>query len=58
MEKAKDKSMNYTVNLDKGLAMERAVDQWVLGWCKKYHPEAFEEAEKFIKKLSKASQKE
>ena len=25
------------------------VREWVMEWCKKYHPEAFVEAEKFVK---------
>lgn len=25
------------------------VNQWVMEWCKKYHPEAFEEAKTFVK---------
>ena len=25
------------------------VKQWVFEWCKKYHPEAFVEAEKFVR---------
>jgi len=43
--------MNYTIDFDKNLCVERWVDQWVLCWCKKYHPEAFEEAKKFIEDI-------
>lgn len=40
--------MKYTINFDEKLLVERWVDQWVLCWCKKYHPEAFKEAREFI----------
>tara|TARA_R100000008_G_scaffold69312_1_gene46658 strand:+ start:1137 stop:1298 length:162 start_codon:yes stop_codon:yes gene_type:complete len=50
--------LNYTVNFDKEGCVERAVDKWVLEWCRKYHPEAFVEAEKFVKKLTEETQKE
>ena len=40
--------MKYTVEFDKELMIERAVEQWVLKWCEKYHPEAFQEAEQFL----------
>lgn len=50
--------MNYTVNFDNKLLTERAIEQWVLAWCRKYHPEAFLEAEKFIKKVLEENQKE
>ena len=43
--------VNYTINFDEKLSVERRVDQWVLCWCKKYHPEAFKEAKKFVSKL-------
>ena len=49
--------MKYTINFDEKLLVERWVDQWVLCWCKKYHPEAFKEAEKFIRKLELANEK-
>ena len=50
--------LNYTVNFDKELSLTRAVEQWVLEWCRKYHPDTFVEAEKFIEKLAQESQKE
>jgi len=40
---------NYTVNIGKEALIDIYVRKWVLKWCEKYHPEAFEEAEKFIK---------
>ena len=42
---------NYAVNIRKESLMQIYVDKWVLKWCKKYHPEAFTEANKFIKGL-------
>jgi hypothetical protein len=47
--------MNYTINFDEKLLVERAIDHWVLRWCRKYHPEAFKEAEKFVAKLLKGT---
>jgi len=47
--------MNYSVNFDPVLVKARAVETWVLRWCKKYHPEAFVEAEKFIASTIKDS---
>jgi len=41
--------MKYTVDFDLEICQERAVEQWVLSWCRKYHPEAFKEAAEFIK---------
>jgi len=49
--------MKYSVNFDKELGKERAVEQWVLGWCRKYHPEAFEEARAFINAPRKKNKK-
>ena len=42
----------YTVNIDKEDLINMYVKQWVLKWCKEYHPEAFTEGEKFIRKLA------
>ena len=39
----------YKVNVDQETMINIWTKEWVLKWCKKYHPEAFEEAEKFIK---------
>jgi hypothetical protein len=44
--------MKYSIDLDPALAKERAVEQWVLRWSKKYHPEAWEEARKFVATLT------
>ena len=45
--------VNYSVDFDISLVKERTIEQWVLRWCRKYHPEAFEQAEEFIKTLIK-----
>tara|TARA_B100001093_G_C26846579_1_gene1023076 strand:+ start:3270 stop:3446 length:177 start_codon:yes stop_codon:yes gene_type:complete len=39
----------YSVNINKEDLINIYVKEWVLKWCKKYHPEAFDEAEKFVK---------
>ena len=44
------KPINYSVNIDKEDLIQIHVREWVFEWCKKYHPEAFEEAEQFIRK--------
>ena len=44
-----NQDFKYTVNIDPEDLINIYVKQWVLEWCKKYHPEAFEEAEKFIR---------
>ncbi len=41
--------MKYEVNFDKEDLINVYVKQWVLMWCKKYHPEAFKKAEEFVK---------
>ena len=42
--------INYTVNISKEDLIKVYVKQWVFEWCKKYHPEAFDEAEKYVRK--------
>ena len=44
-----NQDFKYTVNIDPEDLINIYIKQWVLEWCKKYHPEAFEEAEKFIR---------
>jgi len=39
---------DYTININKDSQINIWTNKWVLEWCKKYHPEAFEEANKFI----------
>ena len=43
----------YQINITKEELIPIYVKNWVLEWCKKYHPEAFEEAEKYVKELIK-----
>jgi hypothetical protein len=39
----------YRVNIGTEALVDIYIRKWVLKWCSKYHPEAFEEAEKFIR---------
>lgn len=49
---------NYAVNFRASDLINIHVKEWVLKWCKQEHPEAFCEAEKYIKKrLNKNSDK-
>lgn len=41
----------YTVNIEKEDLINIYVRQWIFLWCMKYHPEAFEEGEKFIREM-------
>ncbi len=41
------------IALGRWLIINFYVKQWILEWCKKYHPEALEEAEKYVKELIK-----
>ena len=43
--------MKYSVNIDPEDLINIYVKQWVLMWCEKYHPEAFEEAGEFVRGL-------
>ena len=44
---------NYSIDVQEEDYINIYVKQWVLEWCRKYHPEAFEEAEKHVKELIK-----
>lgn len=44
---------NYSIDVQEEDYINIYVKQWILEWCKKYHPEAFEEAEKYVKELIK-----
>ena len=64
MSSDKDKEPNpnsgcgdYKVNFTKSDLINIYVKEWVVEWCKKYHPEAFVEAEKFVKKSLDCSKK-
>ena len=48
----------YSINIQEEDLVNIYVRKWVLKWCKKYHPEAFEEANQFIRKILKESQQE
>jgi len=48
---------NYRVNFSKSDLINIYVKEWVFKWCKEYHPEAFVEAEKFVKKSLDCSKK-
>ena len=43
----------YAVNIDPHNLLNSCVDKWVLEWCRKYHPEAFEEARAFTQEYLK-----
>ena len=64
MSSNKDKEPNpnsgcgdYKINFTKSDLINIYVKEWVFEWCKKYHPEAFVEAEKFVKKSLDCSKK-
>ena len=48
---------DYTINFSKSDLINIYVKEWVFKWCKKYHPEAFVEAEKFVKDALDCSKK-
>ena len=48
---------NYSVNFSKSDLINIYAKEWVLRWCRKYHPEAFVEAEKFVKESLDCSKK-
>lgn len=39
----------YELNINDEDLINVYVREWVLLWCEKYHPEAFEEAESFVR---------
>lgn len=43
-----DKELKYKINVDTQDLINIYVKEWVLEWCKKYHPEAFDSARKFV----------
>jgi hypothetical protein len=47
------KSQDHSVNYTEEDIIDCYVRQWVMEWVKKYHPEAFEEAEKFVREYLK-----
>ena len=49
----KEKSNKYSINYTKEDIIGCHVREWVMQWVKKYHPEAFTEAEKFVRDFLK-----
>jgi hypothetical protein len=49
MSNLNNDEIKYTLNISQEELVQSRVREWVLEWCHKYHPEAFKEAEKFIK---------
>ena len=43
-----EENFKYRLDINKEDLINIYVKQWVLEWCKKYHPEAFIEAKKFV----------
>lgn len=41
----------YTLDVSKEEIIEIYVKEWVLEWCRKYHPKVFEEAHKHLNDL-------
>ena len=48
----------YSVNIEQEDLINIYVKKWVLEWCKKYHPEAFEKADEFVRDLIKSDEME
>jgi hypothetical protein len=44
-----NKVNNFTIDITKEEEMTLYINQWVLEWVRKHHPEAFEVAETFVK---------
>tara|TARA_R110000765_G_scaffold423445_1_gene532369 strand:- start:93 stop:260 length:168 start_codon:yes stop_codon:yes gene_type:complete len=53
-----DELPNHTIDIDPEDLVSIHVKEWVLEWCKKYHPEAFKEAEKFVREIIDKNQNE
>jgi hypothetical protein len=52
-----DECGDFKVNFSKSDLINTSIKEWVFKWCKEYHPEAFVEAEKFVKKALDCSKK-
>ena len=39
----------YTENFDNESLSEIAIQEWVLAWCRKNHPEVFDRAREFLR---------
>ena len=44
----KEVEYKYTLDITEQELLNSYINDWVLSWCKKHHPEAFIEAKKFI----------
>jgi len=49
MTKQPTESLKHSVEYTEEDVIGCYVRQWVMEWVRKYHPEAFKEAEKFVK---------
>lgn len=49
----KEKRSKYSINFTEDDIVGCYVRAWVMEWVRKYHPEAFIEAEKFVKEYLK-----
>tara|TARA_R100000808_G_C2152137_1_gene161457 strand:- start:1713 stop:1919 length:207 start_codon:yes stop_codon:yes gene_type:complete len=48
-EECPDSHWHYSIDVSEEDLHRIYVKQWVLDWCRKYHPEAFEKAENYIR---------
>ena len=55
-EMKQTKPLDYSVDIAPEYLVRTYTNKWVLEWCRKYHPEAFEEANKFVKDYLTESQ--
>lgn len=46
----------YKLDINKEDLMNSYINEWVLEWCKKYHPEAFERANQFVEEYLNESE--
>ena len=47
--------LESVVDVAPEVLIDSCVNKWVLEWCKKYHPEAVEEAREFVKEYLEES---
>jgi len=52
MQKA-TKTQSYKVDIKKPELINCYVNEWVLEWCKKYHPEIFQKAKDYVTRVLK-----
>jgi hypothetical protein len=46
----------YKLDINKEDLMNSYINEWVLEWCKKYHPEVFERANQFVEEYLNESE--